>query len=143
MENTAQQSELEQMYFEIEESPIDDQSPQDSVDLDLPEEPESTWSCSCPHNTHSDIQIGAVAEEHYRWALQEQIEWFRYNLDPYYPNFEEPASAEEQFEDADDEATVDGSESTNESSSVPSDIAAILEMLREVEDPIDENNNYL
>jgi hypothetical protein len=38
------------------------------------------------------VQIKDLEEERYQWALQEQMEWFRFNLDPYYPYYQEDST---------------------------------------------------
>ena len=98
--------------------------------------------CSCL-NTDCSIESRALEEERYQWAVQEQMEWFRYNLDPYYPYYNQPEQLPiapvEQVRIRKEEEEL--SENRN---SVPSGILAILQMLRgddEGDELCDSNNN--
>ena len=81
------------------------------------------------------------------WAFREQLEWARYNIDPYYSSIHRqhqatPSSVEKYFEDdSDEDSDVDEASEAEEEDSPA--VRALLEMLRgdDDEDSADENNN--
>jgi hypothetical protein len=81
-----------------------------------------------------------LQDERHQWALREQLEWARYNMDPYYPYYNQT----EQLPPAPvEQAEVVESEEEHRNS-VPSGIRAIWQMLRddeEEEESCDQNNN--
>ena len=82
------------------------------------------------------------------WAFREQLEWARYNIDPYYSSIHRqhetaPSSVEKDFEDDSDEDSDVDEDSEAEDEDSPA-VRALLEMLRgdDDEDSADENNNF-
>ena len=102
---------------------------------------------SCPyHNEEAFIEMRDPDVIRYRWALEEQKDWFRFNLDPFYHFYQvlEPplprAPVDLLATESLEAAETNGNQFEENEEKVPEGIRSILKMLRDFDE--EESRNF-
>jgi hypothetical protein len=91
--------------------------------------------CVC-HEDDAFMEISDPDVKKYRWALADHKDWFRFNLDPFYPFYKvlEPPLPQASLNSSVTEVEINGNQFEETKDKVPEGIRSILKMLKEFDE---------